>query len=127
MSGWVRHVVVPGPGAGRVHVRVGWRYYDLWAYPVLWVALVLLAVAGASDVIGGVFRVAILQRSTPDHLQGRLGGLFFAAAVSGNRLGDAEAGLAPSVGGPQFAVWLVPGGLACIVGTALLAWRIPSL
>jgi hypothetical protein len=93
--------------------------------PVLWIGLILLAVAGGSDVIGGVFRVAILQRSTPDHLQGRLGGLFFAAAVSGNRLGDAESGLAASVGGPQFAVW--SGGVACIIGTALMAWRIPQL
>jgi hypothetical protein len=51
--------------------------------------------------------------------------LFFAAAVSGNRLGDAESGLAASVGGAQFAVW--SGGLACIIGTALLAWRVPQL
>jgi ENTS family enterobactin (siderophore) exporter len=93
--------------------------------PVLWIGLALLAVAGGSDIIGGVFRVAILQRSTPEHLQGRLGGVFYAAAVSGNRLGDGETGLAASIGGPQFAVFT--GGLACIVGTVLLAWRIPAL
>jgi ENTS family enterobactin (siderophore) exporter len=93
--------------------------------PILWVGLILLALAGAADIIGGVFRVAILQTISPKELQGRLSGLYFAAAVSGNRLGDGESGLAASLGGSQFAVW--SGGLACIVGTVLLAWRIPQL
>jgi MFS family permease len=93
--------------------------------PVLWIGLVMLAIAGAADIIGGVFRVAILQATTPEQLQGRLGGVFYAAAVSGNRIGDGEAGLAANIGGSQFAVW--SGGLLCLVGTALLAWRIPEL
>jgi hypothetical protein len=93
--------------------------------PVLWIGLVLLGVAGASDVFGTVLRVAILQRRTPEHFQGRLSGTFYAAAVSGNRLGDGESGLAASFGGAQFAVW--SGGLACLVGTLLMAWRVPQL
>jgi predicted MFS family arabinose efflux permease len=92
---------------------------------VLWIGLVMLAIAGASDVFGTVFRVSILQRQTPDHLQGRLSGTFFAAAVAGNRLGDGESGLAATIGGPQFAVW--SGGLACLIGTALVTWRVPAL
>jgi len=92
---------------------------------VLWIGLVLLAIAGASDVFGTVFRVSILQRRTPDHLQGRLSGTFFAAAVAGNRLGDGESGVAAAIGGPQFAVW--SGGLACLIGTLLIAWRVPAL
>ena len=93
--------------------------------PVLWIGLGMLAIAGGADIIGGVLRVAILQATTPEQLQGRLGGVFFAAAVSGNRIGDGEAGLAASIGGSQFAVW--SGGLLCLAGTALLAWRIPEL
>jgi MFS family permease len=92
---------------------------------VLWVGLVLLGIAGASDVFGTVFRVSILQRQTPDHLQGRLSGTFFAAAVAGNRLGDGESGFAAALGGAQFAVW--SGGLACLIGTLLVTWRVPSL
>jgi MFS family permease len=125
MSGWVRRVSFQARALVICMFVWGGSIALFGIIPVLWIALILLAVAGGSDVIGGVFRVAILQRSTPDHLQGRLGGFFFAAAVSGNRLGDAETGLAASVGGPQFAVWT--GGVACIVGTALLAWRIPQL
>lgn len=93
--------------------------------PVLWIGLALLAVAGGADVIGTVFRVALLQTRTPPALQGRLNGAFFAAAVSGNRLGDGETGGAAVIGGPQFAVW--SGGVACLVGTVLLAWRVPAL
>ena len=125
MSGWVRHISFQARALVVCMFVWGGAIAAFGFIPVLWIGLLLLAIAGASDVIGGVFRVAILQRSTPEQLQGRLGGLFFAAAVAGNRLGDAETGLAASAGGPQFAVW--SGGLACIAGTALLAWRIPSL
>ncbi len=124
-SGWVRHVSFQARALVLCMFVWGGAITGFGLIPLLWIGLILLAIAGGSDVIGGVFRVAILQRSTPDHFQGRLGGLFFAAAVSGNRLGDAETGLAASVGGPQFAVW--SGGLACIAGTAFLAWRIPAL
>jgi predicted MFS family arabinose efflux permease len=92
---------------------------------VLWIGLALLGIAGASDVFGTVFRVSILQRRTPDHLQGRLSGTFFAAAVAGNRLGDGESGVAAALVGPQFAVW--SGGLACLIGTLLVTWRVPRL
>ncbi len=93
--------------------------------PVLWIGLGLLALAGAADVFGTVFRVAILQHQTPEHLQGRLGGTFFAAAVAGNRMGDVESGVASTIGGAQFAVW--SGGLICIAGTLLTVWRVPRL
>jgi MFS family permease len=125
LSGWVRHVSFQARALVLCMFVWGGSIAAFGIIPVLWIGLILLAVAGGSDVIGGVFRVAILQRSTPDQLQGRLGGLFFAAAVAGNRLGDAESGLAASAGGPQFAVW--SGGVACVIGTALLAWRIPQL
>ena len=93
--------------------------------PVLWVALVLLAIAGAADVISAIFRQAVQQRAVPDELQGRLSGTFFAVVAGGPRLGDAETGVAATIGGPQFAVW--SGGLACVAGVGVLLWRIPEL
>jgi predicted MFS family arabinose efflux permease len=125
LSGWVRHVTYQARAVVICMFVWGGAITLFGIIPVLWVALLLLAIAGGADVIGGVFRVSILQRSTPEELQGRLGGVFLAAAVSGNRLGDAESGAAASIGGPQFAVW--SGGLACIIGTALMAWLIPPL
>jgi MFS family permease len=93
--------------------------------PVLWIGLVLLALAGAADVVSAVFRQAVQQRAVPEHLQGRLSGTFFAVVAGGPRLGDAEAGVAAAIGGPQFAVW--SGGLACVAGVAVLLWRVPEV
>jgi hypothetical protein len=67
----------------------------------------------------------MLQTTVPDHLQGRLSGTYIAVVTGGPRLGDAEAGVAAAIGGPQFAVW--SGGLACMAGLALVAWRAPEL
>jgi MFS family permease len=92
---------------------------------VLWLGLALLAVAGAADMVSAVFRGSILQTTVPEHLQGRLAGTYMAVVTGGPRLGDAEAGVAASIGGPQFSVW--SGGVACILGLGLVAWRIPEL
>jgi MFS family permease len=125
LSGWVRNVSARGRALVVCMMVWGAAITTFGLVPVLWIGIVLLAVAGGADIIGGVFRVAILQTTAPQELQGRLGGLFYAAAVTGNRLGDGESGLAASFGGPQFAVW--SGGLACLVGTALMALGIPQL
>ncbi len=88
-------------------------------------ALCLLAVAGAADVLSAVFRNTILQLTVPDGLRGRLAAIHIAVVTGGPRLGDAEAGAVAALAGPQFSV--VSGGLACLAGAALIAWRIPQL
>jgi ENTS family enterobactin (siderophore) exporter len=88
-------------------------------------ALLMLAVAGAADVVSAVFRNTILQTSVPDGMRGRLSGVHMAVVQGGPRLGDAEAGTVAALTTPQFSV--VSGGLACLLGVALVAWRIPEL
>jgi MFS family permease len=90
----------------------------------LWLALLLLAVGGAADVISAVFRNTILQTIVPDSLRGRLSALQIAVVSGGPRLGDAEAGAAAAVGGARFAV--VSGGLACLAGVAAVAAWLPG-
>jgi MFS family permease len=89
----------------------------------LWLALLLLAVGGAADVISAVFRNTILHTIVPDRLRGRLSALQIAVVSGGPRLGDAEAGAAAAVGGARFAV--VSGGVACLVGVAAVAAWLP--
>jgi len=89
----------------------------------LWIGLVMLAVAGASDTVSAVYRSTMLQVATPPTMQGRLQGVFIVVVNGGPRLGDLEAGVAASVS-PQFAV--VSGGLACIVGMAICAVAVPA-
>ena len=41
----------------------------------LWLALALLAIAGAADMVSGIFRLTIWNQTIPDHLRGRLAGI----------------------------------------------------
>jgi MFS family permease len=92
--------------------------------PWLPAALALLAVAGAADVISSVFRMMIVQRVTPDALQGRVNSLIFVGLQGGPRLGDAEAGAAAALGGPRFAAW--SGGLLSVIAAVVTCVAIPE-
>ena len=92
--------------------------------PWLPAALALLVLAGAADVISSVFRMMIVQRVTPDAIQGRVNSLIFVGLQGGPRLGDAEAGAAAALGGPQFAAW--SGGLLSVVAAVVTCWAIPE-
>lgn len=87
-------------------------------------ALALLAFAGAADVFSAVFRNTILQTSIPDNYRGRLSAIQIAVVTGGPRLGDLEAGAVAAATTVAFSV--VSGGLACVAGVAVLAWRIPE-
>ena len=87
------------------------------------VGLVLLAVAGAADMVSAVFRSSILQAAAPDQMRGRLGGVFIVVVAGGPRLGDARAGTGASLVGVHGAV--VAGGLTCVVLTLAVAALVP--
>jgi MFS family permease len=124
-TGWTARIRHQGRAIAACVVVWGGTIAVFGVVPVLWIGLILLAVAGAADVISAVFRQNVQQRAVPDHLQGRLSGTFFAVVAGGPRLGDLETGVAAAIGGPEFAVW--SGGLACVVGVGVLLWRIPEL
>ena len=92
---------------------------------LLWVAFVCLAVAGAADVISAVFRSSILQLSVPDQLRGRLSAIHILVVTGGPRIGDLEAGLVAAAFSPVVSV--ISGGVACLVGVAVLAAAVPEL
>ena len=85
-------------------------------------AALCMAVGGTADSLSGVFRGSILQSATPDHLRGRLQGVFVVVVAGGPRLGELLTGGA-SVGlgeGPT----LLAGGVLCMLGvTALMRWE----
>jgi hypothetical protein len=80
-------------------------------------------VAGWADVISAVFRNTIIQFSGPESMRGRLMGVQMAVVAGGPRLGDLEAGVVATAFGDTFAV--VSGGLACIVGAAVIGALMP--
>jgi hypothetical protein len=68
-------------------------------------------------MVSAAYRSTILQVAAPDHLRGRLQGVFIVVVAGGPRAGDFLAGSAASVVGERTA--LVLGGLACIAGVAI--------
>ena len=97
-SGWTRTVRRQGR-AVVIAVMVWGVAIALFAVSgaSLWIAMVLLAVAGAADVVSAVFRGAILQRRIPEELRGRISGIHIAVVTGGPRLGDMEAGAVASI------------------------------
>jgi MFS family permease len=91
----------------------------------LWLALLLLAFAGAADFVSAVLRSAIALAATPDAMRGRVSGIEFAQVASAPALGNLEAGALASATSVRFSV--VSGGVACVVGTVVLAAAIPQL
>jgi MFS family permease len=125
LSGWVGHVRRQGL------LVVGAA--SLWGVAIalfgfsttLWVALVLLAFAGAADLISAVFRSTILMSVTPQSMLGRMLGLEFAQVASAPALGNLRAGVVASLTSLRFSV--VSGGILCVAGTVGIALALPVL
>jgi len=112
-SGWIRRVHRQGVALVIAIVVWGLAVAASGLAHSLWLAVVLLAVGGAADLVSAVYRQTILQTYAPDELRGRLQGVFIVVVAGGPRLGDLRAGTAAAVVGLQ-AAW-VGGGLACAV------------
>jgi MFS family permease len=89
----------------------------------LWLALALLALAGAADMVSGIFRLTIWNQTIPDHLRGRLAGIELLGYSTGPLLGNLEAGAAAAVFGVRVSV--VSGGLLSLVGVGVVALAMP--
>jgi MFS family permease len=90
----------------------------------LWVALLCLAMAGAADMVSGLFRMTIWNQTIPDHLRGRLAGIEMVSYTTGPLLGHAESGLVASFFGLRTSI--ISGGILCVLGTAALAVALPA-
>jgi MFS family permease len=88
-------------------------------------ALVFLALAGCADMVSGLFRITMWNRTIPDALRGRLAGIELLSYTTGPLLGNVESGLVADWAGLRFSV--VSGGVLCVVGTGLLALALPAL
>jgi ENTS family enterobactin (siderophore) exporter len=85
-----------------------------WLLP----AAVCCGLAGIADSVSAVFRTTILQASTPDHLRGRLQGVFIVVVAGGPRVGDMLAGGGTKIFSEGWVLLL--GGLLCIA----VAWTV---
>jgi MFS family permease len=123
VSGWTTRVRRQGWGVVLAVAVWGLAITGFGLVRMLWLALIMLAIAGGADLISTIFRNSILQQEVPDRLRGRLSSLHIAVVSSGPRIGNAEAGFVASVGGNQFSV--ISGGLGCVAGAAIIAAVLP--
>ena len=91
----------------------------------LWLALLMLAAAGAADAVSAILRSTILFTASPDSMRGRLSGIELAQVVSAPTLGNAEAGVVAAFTSLRFSI--VSGGIATVLGSALIALAVPAL
>jgi MFS family permease len=124
MLGWTKRVNRHGLAVGIAAMCWGFAIIAFGFAGRLWLALLCLAIAGASDMISGVFRMIIWNQTIPDHLRGRLAGIELISYHTGPMLGNAESGIVASFFGIRSAV--VSGGILCVLGTGLLILALPS-
>lgn len=91
---------------------------------LLCAAVAMLMVAGAADSVSGIFRNTILQTATPDHLRGRLQGVFIVVVAGGPRVGEMLTGAVSA--GIGEAVTMMLGGLLCVFAATLAVRLVPG-
>lgn len=91
-----------------------------WVGP-LWLALLLLAVAGAADTVSVTSRGLMIQLATPDSHRGRVSAVDHIVGVAGPDVGNFRAGLVAGLASAPIA--LASGGLACAVLVGWIAMR----
>jgi MFS family permease len=123
-TGWVTHTRRQGMAVILSVVVWGLAIAAFGFTDTIWIALALLAVAGWADVVSAVLRNTILQTTIPDRFRSRLSSIQMAVVQGGPRLGDMESGTVATLTSIEFSV--VSGGLACVVGAAVIALLMPQ-
>jgi MFS family permease len=124
-SGWTNRVRRQGRVLVAAVIAWGLAIAAAGLAQQLWLAVVLLAVAGGADLVSAVNRQSILQTYAPDRMRGRLQGVNITVVAGGPRLGDLRAGTMAGAWGLPVA-W-VGGGLAAAVLALALAMAFPAL
>lgn len=90
----------------------------------LWLALLMLAVAGAADTTSVIFRGTVVQAATEERFRGRVTAVDYVVGAGVPQLGNFEAGALASLTSP--AVSVVGGGLAAMAGAVLIRLAFPA-
>ena len=91
----------------------------------VWLALGFLFLAGAADMVSGVFRTTVWNQTIPDELRGRLAGIELLSYSLGPTVGNARAGLLAAR--TSVPVSIVSGGVLCVASVSVLAVCLPSM
>ena len=115
-SGWTARV--RRQGRAIVLAAAGWGAAVALAglASTVWLVLLMLALAGACDLISGLFRGILWNQTIPDSHRGRLAGIEMLSYLIGPLGSEARAGLVADATSVRTAV--VSGGVLCVAGVA---------
>jgi MFS family permease len=113
-SGWSGRVQRQGAAVVWAAATWGVAVVALGFVHTLPLAVFCLAIAGAADMVSGLFRMTIWNQTIPDSLRGRLASVEMISYMTGPLLGNARAGVVASSLGDTVSI--VSGGLLCVVG-----------
>jgi len=123
-SGWTNRVHRHGMGVIVAATIWGLAIIGFGLAPGLILALFFLALAGAADMMSGVFRSVIWNQTIPDSLRGRLAGIEMISYTSGPALGNFEAGAVAALFNVRVSI--VSGGVLCVIGCVVATILLPK-
>jgi len=124
-SGWTSRIHRHGRAIFVAAIAYGLSISLFGVSPTLPIALLFLAVSGATDMVSVVFRQAIWNKSIPDAIRGRLAGIELMSYAIGPQLGNARVSLGAQWRGLTASI--ATGGILCAAGVFGLAIALPSL
>jgi MFS family permease len=123
-SGWTRNVDRRGAAVVVSAALWGVAIVGLGFATSLPAALACLAVAGAADMVSGLFRMTIWNETIPQSLRGRMASIEQLSYMTGPLLGNARAGFwAEQYGLARSIAW---GGIICVAGVTLCIPALPK-
>jgi MFS family permease len=123
LSGWSKRVKRQGAAVVLAAGLWGVAIVALGFAPNLPLAIACLALAGAADMVSGMFRMTIWNQTIPDELRGRLAGVEMISYMTGPLLGNARAGFVASAASERISI--VSGGVLCVIGVAACVPLLP--
>lgn len=85
----------------------------------IWWAMAAFALAGACDMVSGIFRGAVWSQTIPESMRGRLAGIEMLSYSLGPLGGQVRAGFVADAWSVRGSI--TSGGLACVAGVTLTA------
>ncbi|HEX8823419.1 MAG TPA: MFS transporter [Archangium sp.] len=123
-SGWTARVRRRGAAVVVAAALWGLAVLGFGFAPNLPLALFFLGLAGAADMVSGLFRGVIWNETIPNELRGRMAGIEMISYMTGPLIGNARAGWVATLTSTRMSV--ISGGVLCVVGVVLCGFLLPA-
>ena len=123
-SGWIKNVHFYGKAIMWAAIGWGLAIALSGATNSLWLVLLFLTLAGASDMVSALFRSAMWNQTIPDNFRGRLAGIELLSYSLGPLAGQMRAASMAAV--TTLSISVTIGGIMCVVTVGFFAFLLPQ-